>query len=547
MESKLTLLWPEISLFLSACCVMILGQSRHKDSRNLAPWVCALGLVVSGFLAWNFRDVTTSAALPNLPFYGKLLVASIGLMLLPLMAGIADRDLEASVARGRPFEALRSTRGEFYSFFLFSLTGLMLCASADDLIFLFLALELTSLPTYVMVAISTARNRSMEAGVKYFFLGALGAAIFLYGFALIYGASGSTHFHEIALAFNRNAGPHGPNTLAMLGVVLAVLGVCFKIAAVPMHYYTPDVYQGAAASVAGFLAFVPKAAGFFAIILLCSLVGWHWQGPVAGVHESLPPVLRTMLWVIAAITMTAGNAMAILQNSVKRLLAYSSIAHSGYMLVAVIAGPGGSDSSFARNGLAAVLFYLAAYAIMTIGAFTVVAALEKRLPDGSHDEADDIDDLRGLALTRPVLGWTMVLSSMGLLGLPPLLGFFGKVPLFTSAIGAGEVPLVVVQGVNSAIAACYYLRLAYVCFIDAPETLPSVARAEPSPFAGARQVTGVVSMIGVVGLAFFAGHIADLAKAGARYTPVPMFAPKPAAEAPAPTPIAIEPLRAQTR
>ncbi len=545
MESKLTLLWPEIALFITACIVMILGQSRHKDSRNLSPWVCALGLVVSGFLAWNFRGVTTSAALPHLPYYGKLLVSAIGLVLLPLMAGIADRDLEASVAKGRPFEALKSTRGEFYSFFLFSLTGLMLCASADDLIFLFLALELTSLPTYVMVALSTARNRSMEAGVKYFFLGALGAAIFLYGFALIYGAAGSTHFHDIALAFNKSAGAGGPNTLAMLGVILAVLGVCFKIAAVPMHFYTPDVYQGAASSVAGFLAFVPKAAGFFAIILLCSLVGWHWQGPIENVHESLPPALRTMLWVIAAITMTAGNVMAILQSSVKRILAYSSIAHSGYMLVAVIAGPGPSDAPFVRNGLAAVLFYLAAYAIMTIGAFTVVASLEKNRPDGSHDEADDIDDLRGLALTRPLLGWTMVLSSMGLLGLPPLLGFFGKVPLFTSAIGAGEIPLVIVLGINSAIAAYYYLRLAYVCFIDAPETLPSVAKAELSPFAGARHVSGVASIIGVVGLTFFAGHIADLAREGARYTPVPTFKAQPKAETPAPA--ASEPARADAR
>jgi NADH-quinone oxidoreductase subunit N len=292
--------------------------------------------------------------------------------------------------------------------------------------------------------------------------------------------------------------------------------VCFKIAAVPMHFYTPDVYQGASAPVAGFLAFVPKAAGFFAIMLLCSLVGWHWEGPVKDVHESLPGALRTMLLVIAVMTMTAGNVLAIMQHSIKRILAYSSIAHSGYMLVGVIAGPGPNDAPFVRNGLAAVLFYLAAYAIMTIGAFAVVASLEKKSA-GGMDEADDIEDLRGLALTRPILGWTMILSSMGLLGLPPLLGFFGKVPLFTAGIGAGEITLVVILGFNSAIAAYYYLRFAYVCFIEAPESLPSAPKVEVSPFAGARHITGVLSMAGIVGLAFAAGRIADLAKLGGTY------------------------------
>jgi NADH-quinone oxidoreductase subunit N len=516
MDSKLTLLWPEISLFITTCCVMILGQSKHKDSRNLAPWLCAIGLCISGFLAWQFRAVTVHTSLPHLPFYGKMIVALVGLVMLPMMAGTADRDLEHGVDHGKPFDALRSTRGEFYSFFLFSLSGLMLCASADDLIFLFLALELTSLPTYVMVALSTARNRSMEAGVKYFFLGALGAAIFLYGFALIYGASGSTNFHEISRILSAQvASSGGLNHMALLGLVLAILGVCFKIAAVPMHFYTPDVYQGASASVAGFLAFVPKAAGFFAILLLCSLVGWGFGDN----HQHLPAALRTMLWVIAAATMTVGNVLAIMQNSVKRMLAYSSIAHSGYMLVGVLAGPGGSDAPFTRNGIAAVLFYLASYAIMTLGAFSVLASLQRKKADGSVEEADDIDDLRGLALTRPLLGWTMVLSSMGLLGLPPLLGFLGKVPLFTAAIGANEIPLVIVLGLNSAIAAYYYLRLAYTCFIEQPENLPSAPKIETSEFYPSRRITGVLSMVGVVGLALAAGFLADLAQRGGTYEP----------------------------
>ena len=523
MDSKLTLLWPEITLFITTCFVMILGQSKHKDSRNLAPWLCAIGLCISGFLAWYFRAVTVQTSLPHLPYYGKIIVALVGLAMLPMMAGTADSDLERAVSRGKPFDALRSTRGEFYSFFLFSLSGLMLCASADDLIFLFLALELTSLPTYVMVALSTARNRSMEAGVKYFFLGAMGAAVFLYGFALIYGASGSTHFDAISRTFASQVANGGLNTMALLGIVLAVLGVCFKIAAVPMHFYTPDVYQGSSASVAGFLAFVPKAAGFFAILLLCSLVGWKFVGPDPALHNSLPGALRTMLWVIAAVTMTTGNVLAIMQHSVKRILAYSSIAHSGYMLVGVLAGPGDAHAPFTRNGIAAVLFYLASYAIMTLGGFAVLASLQRKKADGSVEEADDIDDLRGLALTRPLLGWTMVLSSMGLLGLPPLLGFLGKVPLFTAGVGSGEIALVIVLGINSAIAAYYYLRLAYTCFIEQPESLPSAPIIEPSEFYKARRLTGVLSMAGVVLLALGAGYLADLAQIGGTFSPVRGF------------------------
>ncbi len=564
MDSKLTLLWPEITLFITTCVVMILGQSKHKDSRNLAPWLCAIGLVASGLFAWLGRDISAASSvfvdhpwlgklikgasipsttlLPNLPYYGKMIVAAVGLVMLPMMAGSADGDLEASAGHGKPWDALRSTRGEFYSFFLFSLSGLMLCSSANDLIFLFLALELTSLPTYVMVALSTSRNRSMEAGVKYFFLGALGAAVFLYGFTLIYGAAGSTHFDAIARIFAAQIANGGLNQLALLGIVLALLGMCFKIAAVPMHFYTPDVYQGASASVAGFLAFVPKAAGFFAIMLLCSLVGWGFGDN----HQHLPDALRTMLWVLAALTMTVGNVLAIMQNSVKRMLAYSSIAHSGYMLVGIVAGPGPDGAPFSRNGLAAVLFYLGSYAVMTLGAFAVLASLQRKNANGKMEEADDIDDLRGLALTRPLLGWTMVLSAMGLLGLPPLLGFLGKVPLFTSGIGAGEVPLVIVLGINSAIAAYYYLRLAYVCFIEQPETLPSAPKVELSEFFKARRMTGVLSMAAVVGLALSAGYLADMAQLGATYQPVHTFhppaTPEPAADEAAPAASNAEPL-----
>jgi NADH-quinone oxidoreductase subunit N len=346
-----------------------------------------------------------------------------------------------------------------------------------------------------MVTISQtgrAGARSQEAGVKYFFLGALGAAVFLYGFALLYGATGTTKF----------MGPGGMTELfdrqisatAQMGMLLAVIGVGFKIAAVPMHLYTPDVYEGAAAPVSAFLAFAPKTAGFVSIILLTNTMGWD-----SGNGHSLPEKVRLTIWVMAFLTMTWGNVLAILQSNVKRILAYSSIAHSGYMLVGVVAGPG-DGAAITSNGLAAVLFYLLAYGITNVGAFAVLACLERRGPDGEFREIETIDDLRGLCASHPALGWTMALCAASLLGLPPLLGFWAKVPLFTSAISAGEIPLVIVLGVNSAIAAFYYLRLVATPLLEAPDR--TAVRARATPFAG-RTIAAMLSAIGVVLLAFW--------------------------------------------
>jgi len=533
MTERLAFLWPEIALFLTTCVVMVLGLSRSAGTRRATPVVAGLGVLVSLYLAiattpgttpgvcpitgTRFTPAATAASgqllLPDMVPYAKTVIAGVGLLLLMLLAGVVDRSEEAQIASGkRVFDPLRSNAAEFYSFYLFSLTGLMLCAGADDLVWLFLALELTSLPTYIMVTVSTARNASREAGVKYFFLGALGAAMFLYGFALIYGGTGTTRLNEIAMIFREQ----GIGTLPMAGVLLALLGMGFKIAAVPMHFYTADVYQGAASPVSAFLAFVPKTAGFLGILLLCATAGWSYDFAGSGSRllsgeaavqtpwgSRLPEQVRLLLWVVAALTMTVGNVLAILQGSVKRTLAYSSIAHSGYMLVGVIAGP--ADGSFARSGVAAVLFYLAAYGVMNTGAFAAIAMLE-RSPgrDGEAREIDSWDDLRGLCATHPRAGWTLVVCALSLLGLPPLLGFFGKLPLFTSGIHAGEIVLVVVLGVNSAIAAFYYLRLAFL-----PLTEPADTTSEPvaaAPFRS-RSLAGLLAAAGVIVIGIAGGWL----------------------------------------
>jgi NADH-quinone oxidoreductase subunit N len=508
MTERLPFLWPEITLFLTTCVVMVLGLSPNLSTRRLCGPFAGLGLLVAGIVAALNTD-PAPGPMPHLVAYVKVVVAAVGLLLLLLQAGTVDREEEREIAAGvRAFNPLRTVRAEFYAFFLFSLTGLMLCATATDLIWLFLALELTSLPTYIMVTISTRSSKSQEAGVKYFFLGALGAAIFLYGFSLIYGGTGHTDLAKIAWAISSG----GLNPITLTGLMLAVIGVSFKIAAVPMHFYTPDVYEGAAAPVSAFLAFVPKAAGFISIILLLSTVGWQ-HGPSGG---SLPEALRLMLWIMAALTMTVGNVLALLQTSVKRILAYSSIAHSGYMLVGIIAGPGTGDDagSFTRSGLAAVLFYLLAYGVMNVGAFAVVACLERRSRDGGHEEADTVDDLRGLCATRPILGWTMVLSSLSLLGMPPLLGFFGKLPLFSSAISAGEIPLVIVLGLNSAIAAYYYLRLAAAPLLAEPGV--NDGAVHHAPFA-TRRLAGLISAVAVVILMLAGDRLIGASEYAARF------------------------------
>jgi NADH-quinone oxidoreductase subunit N len=516
MHDKIQELWPELALFAGTCIVMVMGLSPRLPVRRMCAPVAGAALALAGVLA-AMTTPEGRGLLPGLMPFAKVVVSVVGLALLLLLDGTVDRGEEKQIASGQPFNALRTNRAEFYSFFLFSLTGVMLCASANDLIWLFLALELTSLPTYIMVTISRggkAGAKSQEAGVKYFFLGAMGAATFLFGFALLYGASGTTNLIAMRDIFS-----HGISDIALAGMMMSLLGVAFKIAAVPMHLYTPDVYEGAAAPVSAFLAFTPKTAGFISMILLCSTFGWtHGGGPNEG--HSLPDLVRMLLWVMAALTMFVGNVLAILQSNVKRMLAYSSVAHSGYMLVGLIAGPG-SGRSITDNGLAAVLFYLLAYGVMNMGTFAVLACLERQPgPDGEFREIETVDDLRGLCKTQPLLGWTMVVCALSLLGFPPLLGFFAKVPLFTSAIAAGEILLVVVLGVNAAIAAYYYLRLVAMPLLEEPD--PTLKPMQRTPFVS-RPMAALVSAAGVIVLVAFAGSL--MKEAGKAAKPASTTAP----------------------
>lgn len=502
MADKLWFILPELSLFAGVVAVFILGLSPHKRVREMLPWITcgflALAFAMTMFVYDGEHGRTIMAShpkdsfllMPMLGKYVKLVVCLMGIALAMVSVGLIDRRLEAAVESGRlAFDPIRANRGEFYAFFLLSLIGVMLVCNANDLIWLFLALELTSLPTYIMVAVSRPSRRAQEAAVKYFFLGALAAAMFLYGFALLYGATGTMVLTEMKAAFEKQlASGTGINPIGIVGMILALLGASYKIAAAPMHFYAPDVYEGAASPVTAFLAFVPKSAGMIAIILLLSTIGWGGSA----VEPGLPKPIITTLWMVAVLTMTLGNVGAILQKSVKRVLAYSSIAHSGYMLIGVIAGP-------FYHGIEAVLFYLLAYGIMNTAAFAVLAGLERR-----GQEIESMDDLAGLRVKHPGMAAVMAIASGSLLGVPPLLGFWGKLYLFIAGVAAGQIALVVIAGLNSAISAWYYLRLIALPIMGKPS-----AQSETivnSPFKWPR-VAGWVTAAAVVVLPAFVGPL----------------------------------------
>ena len=494
MADKLWFIIPELVLFAGAVVLSVMGLSRRKAVRDLLPAVTCLflaaGFVITPFLYRGEHLAQAGLLMPLLGKYVKMMVCLVGIILTMVSVGLIDRRLEADVDAGRlSFDPLRTSRGEFYAFFLLSLIGVMLCCNANDLIWLFLALERASLPTYIMIAISRASAKAQEASVKYFFLGALAAATFLYGFALIYGSTGTIVLTEIRAAFAEQASSGGINVIGIVGMILAILGVSFKIAAVPLHFYAADVYEGAASPVTAFLGFVPKTAGMLALILLLTTMGWADGG--------LPQPIMTALWMVAVLTMTLGNVGALLQKSVKRMLGYSSIAHSGYMLIGIIAGPG--------LGLNAVLFYLLVYGFMNTGAFAVLSGLERQ-----GQEIESLDDLAGLRQRHPAMAWAMALCAGSLLGFPPLLGFIGKLYLFIAGVEAGQIALVVIAALNSAVSAWYYLQLVGYPILAAPSARSETIERAPAAWP---RVAAVLAALAVVLLPIFSQSLLEEADA----------------------------------
>ncbi|MGK5083574.1 NADH-quinone oxidoreductase subunit N [Bdellovibrionota bacterium FG-1] len=346
---------------------------------------------------------------------------------------------------------------EYYVLVLFSALGMMLMTSATDLIVIFISLEIMSLAIYTLVGFRRADRRSNEAAMKYFILGSAASALFLYGAALLYGATGSTGIRPILHFVQAHAGQSTP--LFTLGFWLVILGFLFKVAAVPFHMWMPDVYEGAPAPVTGFMTTGLKAAAFATFLRVFVSLGYG-QG-IAGIVQNH---IHNILWVCAVLTMGLGNFVALTQTNLKRMLAYSSIAHTGYLLVGMVAG------SASGEGYGPVVMYLVVYAIMNLGAFAVLTAIASR-----EDSGLNLHDLSGLSRRHPWLAFALGLFLLSMAGIPPTAGFAAKYLLFYSAVQANEVTLVIVSVLCSAVSVYYYLRVLVYMYMRDPVGAPSAA------------------------------------------------------------------------
>lgn len=516
MISLLPVLWPELLLIVTACGLFLLGLSRKREARVLAAGL-ALAALVSVFVVSISTEINGpmhdtmggQGASPTLyvfhfAHYVKVITAGVGILLV-LLAWPTGANATGNAALEFGYDA-----GEFFALMLLSIAGVFLVAGANDIILLFLGIELASIPTYIMVSISRPMPAAQEAGVKYFFLGAMAAALMLFGFSYLYGTTGKIHLDQISQMISHT--PGGLTQWQLLAAVILLLGFGFKILAVPMHAYAGDVYQGAATPVTALLAFIPKTSGMAAIIkILFAVSGGMWE---------TPHLLMKLLWVLAVLTMTFGNVLALLQFNIKRILAYSSVAHSGYMLVGLttlLAASGRPDIQ--EVALAGVLFYLAAYGIMNVGAFGVLIALPARpspyrggrgAPANAPTSgaAETLDDLAGQGQRHIALGLAMAVCCFSLTGIPLTIGFLGKYFLIQpawamahaanrSALSSEMGWLVVITMVNAAISAAYYLRIVATMFLRPAESPGELQRA-PIPSAPVPFPIGLAVALSVI-------------------------------------------------
>ncbi|OFZ52819.1 MAG: hypothetical protein A2428_04580 [Bdellovibrionales bacterium RIFOXYC1_FULL_54_43] len=371
---------------------------------------------------------------------------------------------------------------EYYVLILFSALGMMLMASALDLIVMFIAFELMSLAVYMLVGFRRNDRRSNEAAMKYFILGSAASAVLLYGVALLYGATGSTSIRGI-FAYLQAASGQGVTPVFAIGAWFAVLGFLFKIAVVPFHMWMPDVYEGAPVPVTGFMTTGLKAAAFAAFLRVFIATGYG-----SGVSAVIQNHIHDILWVSAVLTMVIGNVIALTQTNLKRMLAYSSIAHSGYILVGMIAGP------LSEQGYAPVFMYLTAYAVMNLGAFVILTSLAAR-----NDGGLNLHDFSGLSRRHPWLAFSLAIFMFSLAGIPPTAGFSAKYVLFYSAIQANEIPLVVISVLCSLISVYYYLRvLVYMYMRDTPDEVPVRRRVSVWSAAAIAAMVILTLQIGVL-------------------------------------------------
>jgi len=466
---------PFLVVTIGGIALLLIDLGLKATQKSAVAWLSIAVLVLAGATALSQMDRPPVDAL-----YGMVRADGYVFFLDVLLATIGALAVLLAI---RYNEARDIWRGEFYVLLLFSISGMMLMGRALNLLVLFVAVELLSIPLYVLCGIARPRLESEESAMKYFLMGAFASGFLVYGIALVYGATGSTSLAVLLERLN-GAGEYDP-ALLFAGAALILAGLGFKVAAAPFHMWTPDVYEGAPTAVTAFMATATKVAGF-AGVLRVFMFGFEpllstWQPVVAG---------------LAALTMVIGNVAALVQSNVKRMLAYSSIAHAGYVLVGVAAG----DSA----GAGSVLFYLAVYAFITLAAFAVLIAV------GSGREEDQtFDAYAGLGRRKPVLGIIMAIAMFSLIGIPPSAGFMGKYLLFSAAITAGLTWLAVLGVLTSVVSAYFYLRLVMTMFMREPG-----AADMPIPGNAPRALAAAISVAAVFVFGLLPAPLLNMINAG---------------------------------
>ena len=497
------LIAPEVIVCTAAVIVMVVDAFARPSQRWITGGISLAG-IAGGIIAtiWLWATGTASAD----AFNGMIVLDELrlGFTLIFLLVSGLTLLISTVWVGGENLPA-----GEFHSLLLFATVGMMLMASGNDLVIVFLGLEILSIATYVMAGFRRTDVRSNESSLKYFILGSFSSAFLLYGIALIYGATsiaepgpggslsrivaGTTNIAEIATRVNQAQYP----ALLYAGAAMMLVGFGFKIATAPFHIWTPDVYEGAPTPVTAFMAAGPKAAGFASFIRVFVFGLPFVVSASSASGGNLHQLWVTTLVVMAILTMTLGNVVAIVQNNVKRMLAYSSIAHAGYALVGVVAAGASADLGQRNTAIAAVIFYLLTYAVMNIGAFAVVQLIAR-----SGDRRTAIEDYRGIGFESPVLAFSLSLFMLSLLGMPLTAGFMGKIMVFGAAIDQKYYGLVVLAVLNTAVSAYYYLRLIIVMFFG-ERTMAWSAPRVPASVALAL----VITVLGVLYLGLFPGRV----------------------------------------
>jgi NADH-quinone oxidoreductase subunit N len=498
-DVNLALIAPELIIGVAGVIVMLVDAFTDRRQRNVTASLSIVALLAAGAASiWLWMRWPATSAFNGMIVLDELRLSFTVVFLIVAILTILIATIWIDV------EDLPA--GEFHSLLLFATSGMMLMASAGDLVIIFLGLEILSIATYVLAGFRRTDTRSNESSLKYFILGSFASAFLLYGIALIYGATatgpdqpGTTNIALIAARANQSLYP----PLLFAGIAMLLVGFGFKIATAPFHVWTPDVYEGAPTPVTAFMAAGPKAAGFAAFMRVF-LFGF----PMATAATTAGYAHATWvgaLAIMAALTMSIGNVVAIVQNNVKRMLAYSSIAHAGYALVGFVAAGAATDVTQRGAALTAVAFYLLTYAVMNMGAFAIVTVIARK-----GDQRNKVDDYNGIGFSSPVLAFSLSIFLLSLLGMPLTAGFMGKILVFSAAINQGYVWLVVIGVLNTAVSAYYYLRLIVVMFFREPSGTWEAPRI-PAAVA----VALILTILGVFYLGLFPGRI------------ISIFSPKP--------------------